>query len=320
MSRCLVPFLAYILSFIPLLAQQSPGFASVPQSTNLIAFMATPVDMTYTDGTAEHGTGFFFRVYSPADPTIKGPQWRQVLKTYVVTNRHVIKPQKFDSFETLSFSLRKQVGAGTDWVPVTIKNKEEIGKRLHLIRDSPIDVAAIDVGDLVEKEYQDAYKSGGNTLSPVEAITSENYPGASPLTVEAGDDVIVIGYPSLFLDEYNKLPMLKRGLLITPWGMKFDGQDEFLIDYKGFHGDSGGLVISRPTDITVKQGPGVNNLLLSETKHFIFLGVYSGEPTKPGKMTETDDAIVQEKIRVDTGQVWYWYTVQQTIDAPAFGK
>jgi hypothetical protein len=318
MNRCLAPFLACILPLTPLFAQQS-GFMSIPQSNNLIAFLTTPVDVTYSDGSKESATGFFFNVLAPGDPTIKGPQWRQVLKTYVVTNRHVIHPEKLDSFETLSFSLRKQVGSGTDWVPVTIK-KEAIGKRLHLIRDSPIDVAAIEVGDLVEKENQDAYKSGGTSLLPNEAITSENYPGASPLTVEAGDDVIVIGYPNLFADEYNKLPMLKRGLLITPWGMKFEGLDEFLIDYKGFHGDSGSLVISKPTDIAVQQGPGNNNILLSETKHFIFLGVYSGEPFKRGQIRDTDDATVQEKIKVDTGQVWYWYTVQQTIDAPAFGK
>jgi hypothetical protein len=269
------------------LAQQSSGFVSKPQSTNLIAFMTTPIDVTYTDGSAEHGTGFFFRVYAPADPTIKGPQWRQVLKTYVVTNRHVVHPEKLDSFETLSFSLRKQVGSGkTDWVPVTIK-KEAIGKRLHLIRDSPIDVAAIEVGDLVEKEYQDAYKSGRTpTLLPAEAISSENYPGAggAPSTVDAGDGVIVIGYPNLFEAEYNKLPMLKRGLLITPWGMKFEGQDEFLIDYKGFHGDSGSLVISKPTDIAAQKGPGINNILLSDVKQLIFLGVYSGEPFKPGQI------------------------------------
>lgn len=275
--------------------------------------------MTYTDGSSEHGTGFFFRVYGPGDPTIKGPQWRQVLKTYVVTNKHVIHPEKLDSFDTLSFSMRKQVESGTDWVPVEIK-KEEIGKRLHLIRDSPIDVAAIDVGDLVEKEYRDAAKSGGNTLQAIQGVSSENYPGgASPLKVEAGDEVIVIGYPNLFVDEYNKLPMLKRGLLITPWGMKFEGQDEFLIDYKGFHGDSGSLVISRPTDIAVSSYK-IDQLQISETKQFIFLGVYSGEPFKPGQIRDTDDAIVQEKIKVDTGQVWYWYTVQQTIDAPAFGK
>src|ERR1700733_13858449 len=99
-----------------------------PESNNFIAFMTTPVDMTFADGSAEHGTGFFFRVYSPADPTVKGPQWRQIQKTYVVTNRHVIHPEKFDSFETLSFSLRKKVGAGTDWFPVRVENKEEIGK------------------------------------------------------------------------------------------------------------------------------------------------------------------------------------------------
>jgi hypothetical protein len=126
----------------------------------------------------------------------------------------------------------------------------------------------------------------------------------------------VAGYPKLFFDEYNKLPILKRGLLITPWGMHYRGLDAFLIDYKGFHGSSGSIVISKPTDLIVENG----QLMSSATKQFLFLGIYSGEPEMPGTRTETDDAIIQEKIRVDLGQAWYYYTVQQTVSAPTYGQ
>jgi hypothetical protein len=58
--------------------------------------------------------------------------------------------------------------------------------------------------------------------------------------------------------------------------------------------------------------------MTSQDKQFLFLGVYSGEPYKPGEKRETEEAIVQEKIRADLGLVWYYYTVEQATQAPAF--
>ena len=34
------------------------------------------------------GTGFYYQKLAPADPA-KGPQWRAIEKTWLVTNRHV---------------------------------------------------------------------------------------------------------------------------------------------------------------------------------------------------------------------------------------
>ena len=249
------------------------------------------------------------------DPKINGPQWRSILKIYVVTNKHVIGTDKLDSIDTLSFSLRQKGNGETQWLPIVIKGPD-LPKRLHLIPDSPVDVAAIDVTDLTNNEMLASSKPGATPLEAFQGVSKDNFPGASPLSIESGDDVVVIGYPRLFTDEYNKLPMLKRGLLITPWGMKYRGEDNFLIDYKGFHGSSGSLVISKPSDITLQN----NQLMTSSTKQFLFLGVYSGEPFIPGDIKDTDDAIIQEKIKVDIGQVWYYYTVQQAIDAPAMAQ
>jgi len=291
-------------------AQQSSPPAQQTDA-GLIARMTTPIEITYTDGSKSSGSGFFFFVFGASDPKITGPQWRSIDKTFVITNRHVIQPDKLEKAETLSFSLRTKGTNGMEWLPILIKGKD-IKRVLHIIPDSPVDVAAIDVTKLVNKVYGDIAKSGQPALEPSLGVSKDNFPGASPLTVESGDDVIVVGYPRLFIDEYNKLPILKRGLLITPWGLKYRGQDDFLIDYKGFHGSSGSVVITKPSNIALQN----DHLMTSSSKQFLFLGVYSGEPFLPGDIKDTDDEIVQEKVKIDIGQVWYYYTVQQTIDCP----
>src|ERR1700733_11918100 len=39
---------------------------------------------------SSQASGFFYNRLGPADPTISGPQWRSLAKTWVVTNRHVV--------------------------------------------------------------------------------------------------------------------------------------------------------------------------------------------------------------------------------------
>lgn len=288
---------------------------SQQQDPGLLARMTTPVEVKYADGSTSSGTGFFFQVLLPGDPTKTGPQWRQIEKTYVITNKHVIQPQQLGGNDSVSFSLRGPGKVGTDWIPIEI-TKTDILRRLHVVPDSPIDVAALDVTDLVNQHLSDSVKKGGEPIEAFFAVSKENFPGSSPLSVESGDDVIVIGYPRLFSDEYNKLPILKRGLLITPWGLKYRGEDNFLIDYKGYHGSSGSLVISKPTNLAIQNGA----LTMSTTKQFLFLGIYSEEPFIRGEIKDTDDQTIQEKIKVDIGQVWYYYTIQQVLDSPALGK
>jgi hypothetical protein len=285
---------------------------------SLLPRLTSPVEVRFKDGQTSLGSGFFFQVLEPADPKSKEPQWRSVQRLCVITNRHVIQPEKFSSFEKLVFNLRVRHGDGADWLPIEI-NQTALAERLHLHPNAAVDVAAVDVLDLVRNEIM---KRTGNSpgtsrrqidLEPWFAVSRENFPGVSRLKIGAGDDVITIGYPKGLYDEFNKLPILKRGMLITPWGLRYGNLDGFLIDARFFHGSSGSIVISRPTDLLMENG----RLLSNTVKEFLFLGVYSGEPFSLGPQRDTDDAVIVEKRRADLGLVWYYYTVEQALQAPS---
>ena len=66
---------------------------------------------------------------------------------------------------------------------------------------------------------------------------------------------------------------MKSGIIASAWGYNFNGLPIFQIDAQLFPGSSGGLVISKPTNIAMIDG----NLKYNKIKQFVFLGVYSGE-------------------------------------------
>lgn len=280
--------------------------------------MTSPVEVHYIDGSASSGSGFFFEVLAPPNPDLPSNQPRTTLKAFLITNRHVITPppKQFDQIAKLVFFLRtRTTSGGVDWLPVELP-RAVLGPRLHFHSNPQVDVAAIDVFDLLTERQR---STAG--LIPWAAVSRENFPGDSPTEqhvnpdVYFGDDVVIVGYPKLFYDEYNKLPILKRGMLATPWRMRYRGNDTFLLDSQGFHGSSGSLVVSKPTVTYISRG---NLAHMSAGEMFVFLGIYSGEPFKMGPTTETDDAVTQEKVKAGLGEAWYYYTVDAATTAPPF--
>ena len=290
-----------------------------PASDDPSAFihqMTTPVDVYFKNGVKSEGSGFFYQIFEPGDPQKPGPQWRAIKGLYVVTNRHVVLPFGFENLEKLVFHLRRAGNNSVEWHPMEIP-AQELGRRLYLHPRREVDVAVVDVLDLVSRAVMSrpgaSDKEGKSDLYVWSAASQENFPKVSRLTISAGDDVLIVGYPRGFYDRFNKLPILKKGMLISPWGTRYENKDAFLVDMKSFKGSSGSIVISRPTNLLFEKGKWYSN----ETKQFLLLGVYSGEPwLLKEQVVETDTAFIKEKILVDLGLVWYPYTIEQAISAP----
>ena len=113
------------------------------------------------------------------------------------------------------------------------------------------------------------------------------------INVECSDDVLVVGYPMGFFDAQNIFPIVKRGIVASGWGLKWNGEPFFLVDVKLFPGSSGSVVLTKPVDHLLIGGkihhsPG--------GKQYAVLGIYSGEPyVGEGDSEET----------IDVGIVWY---------------
>jgi hypothetical protein len=271
-----------------------------PDAANL-AGLATPVEMKFSRGQRTSGSGFFYVELAPDDKKGQGPHWAAITNIYVVTAKHVIQPKRLKEVVSFTFALRLGKGDHVEWDRVQL-NSTELGSRLHLCRNESVDVAVVEVTDKMTAEMKKLINERTQVLS-YNGVNSDKFPGKSVLQVQPGDDVIVIGYPMGFFDTFNKLPVLKTGLLNTPIGMRFNGLDAFLLDFRYYEGSSGSLIISKPSRIAVtKEGL----LQTNSQPDYIFLGVYQGEEV-------WNDALAES---ADLGLGWYYYNVEEAIKNP----
>lgn len=252
------------------------------------------------------GTGFFYHVLGEKDPS-KDAQWRNIEQFFLITNRHVLLP-KIDGKENIpnqfTFHIRtiNELG-GVEWLPISL-DQNEILKRAKIHQDSNIDVAIIDVGDLV---IELAKKQIPISFS---CVGEDDFPGKNKINVEVTDDIIVAGYPKGFHDDFNKFPIVKTGIIASRWLSPFQGEPKFLIDTKLFPGSSGSIVISKPTNSVIEKG----HIFTREDKQFCFLGIFSGEPLQISAPIETDDIIITTKQSFNVGFVWYFYLIPKIIN------
>jgi len=283
------------------------------QDRDMILRMTTPIEVHFKDSVPHFGSAFYFqKLGAPADPAKAEPQWRATQALYLVTAKHVIEPTRIKNLNSITFYLRKPGTVGVEWLPITL-SPQEVRKRLHVSPNPVVDVAALDVLDLVEAEIMklvpkapERVEGGMVPIEPFGAVMEDNFVGKSKIKVSAGDDIVVIGYPRQFFDRYNKLPILKSGLLITPTGVRYDNMDAFLIDFKEYEGLSGSAVIGKPTDLVVDNGQIFVN---KEGKDFAFLGVYTGQRYKRSRATG-------EEKTADLGICWYYYNLNDAVNAP----
>lgn len=251
------------------------------------------------------GSGFFYNALGEKDPS-KDSQWVKVEGTWLVTNRHVALPKINDTEiipDTFTFNLRQIVNDKIQWLPITL-SKNDYLERLKVHCDNIVDVAVIEVGDLIVEQI----KAGVSLVSHA-GLTSDHLPQNSKLSINVGDDILVAGYPRGFYDMENKFPIVKSGIISSKWGCGFNGKPVFLIDSKLFPGSSGSVVLTKPQYVAVIDG----NLMYNKDGSYIFLGIYSGEPIRQNAPIEFEDMTIIKKDSYNVGNVWYATLVPDII-------
>lgn len=181
---------------------------------------------------------------------------------------------------------------------------------LKLHKDKNVDVAVLDVSQFVNdviKEYVQSEKKPSIYLPA--SLSNKHLPENQPLTIDVTSDIIVASYPKGFYDKFNKFPIVKSGIVASGWGLNFNGKQMFQIDAQLFPGSSGGLVISKPTNIAFIDGC----IKYSKHKEFVFLGIYSGEYLWQEKVT-IDGKETKVNRSYGLGNVWYSCLVPQIIN------
>ena len=280
--------------------------ALAPMNVNDTLHLLTTIVVASSTSGQSQGTGFFYQRLEPK--TTDGPQWRQIADTWLITNRHVVlsRPDGSEAIpDSLSFHMRRIEANGLRWEAVLLDRKA-VGERTKFHADREVDIAAINVHDLLI----DKIKSESSKYAQWCAVHSKQFAGHNNIEIEASDDILVIGYPRGFYDEVNLFPIVKSGIIASRWGAHFGGKPYFLIDAKLFPGSSGSIVISKPTNLVVKDG----QILHAKEKQFSFLGVFSGEPYRRERPVELDDMVIIQKSGYNVGVVWYAHPIEETVN------
>jgi len=170
------------------------------------------------------GTGFFFNFR--INDTITVPA--------IVTNRHVVRNSKdgylvFSLADTGNFRIYGKVQQ------VTVK---DLKSKCIYHPDTTVDLAIIPINPILE----DYRKKGIDLLYvPFEEALIPN--DSIKRTLTSIENIYMIGYPFGTKDEYNNLPIIRRGITATPLNLNYDGRKEFLADIPVYFGSSGSPII-----------------------------------------------------------------------------
>lgn len=187
------------------------------------------------------GTGFFF-VFEIEDYAYP----------YIITNKHVI--------------------GNSDKVTIRISLKPEgdiVNKKIFEISgvnniklnhsSGNVDLCAIPAIDIFNENHQMDIAYLTQRDIQLDAIKNLNFV----------EEILMVGYPRGISDEYNNLPVFRKGITATHPGIKFNNQKLFLIDMTITNGSSGSPVyLYNPNGYTDRMG----NAYLGQER-FLFLGV-----------------------------------------------
>ena len=272
----------------------------------------TTLIVTETPQGSVQGSGFFYSVSDRTDPD--GPQYQWVrTDIWVITNRHVVIP-KLNGEEihpsSITVHLRRWDTSGRpSWAEVVLSG-EDITERVRLHPNERVDVAAINMSELLRQEVE-SNQGRFNYASPFcldRGLLARN---VREIQVEASSDVLVVGYPRGFYDDVNLFPIVKSGIVASKWGVGFRGDPYFLIDAKLFPGSSGSVVLSKPIDMVMRDGQLF--VLQNEDKAFSLLGVFSGEPVTQTEPVTVGDFTIAQTLGYDLGVVWYADAVEEIL-------
>jgi hypothetical protein len=76
------------------------------------------------------------------------------------------------------------------------------------------------------------------------AFTSENLPNAEDV-IPIGQPVLIPGFPLGFHDGLHHFPVVRQGIVASPYGWRFQGTGRFLTDARTHRGISGAPVVMR---------------------------------------------------------------------------
>ena len=150
--------------------------------------------------------------------------------------------------------------------------------------DPNVDLCVLPITSLFGQEYKLFLRTLDSTLIPAQADLE---------SLDAIEEILMIGYPNGLWDSINNMPIARRGITATPVYLNYEGKKEFVIDAACFPGSSGSpVLICDIGGYTDKKG----NLNWGKSR-VMFLGILYGGPqlTVAGEIKVVTIPHVQQK-------------------------
>lgn len=264
---------------------------------DFLSLVTTPIALFDDETPVCYGTGFYYAT-----------EWGGNKTVFLVTNYHVITGND-------DVRERKQAPKGNRIMFYTHIDEKNVGTVLATI--IPIknetqnlwlehDNKAVDIA-ILPIVYQLPVESPMYTID--EGLRSEKN------NISPSDLVTLVGYPRMFCDKKNSLPVYKTGHVASEFDYDFDGDPCFLIDISAFSGNSGSPVFSIDNNFKVEKG----ELKIYEKSTKNFLGIYSSQyELKESLLVEVlnnQDPLygVAHSLDMQLGVVWKGSLIEQII-------
>lgn len=184
------------------------------------------IETTTKDGKHRYGTGFFY------DFCFKERSEKQKWSILaLVTNRHVVEDADYGYFYVNKRGRNNGCAFGNKC------RLEFANSDLTHHPDEKIDLSIIPLKPVMQKNSLDLSNLFLNHTYVQLLPTDKQWNSFGP-----AEDLITIGYPNGFWDDYNNMPIFRRGFTATHPKLNFRGQEQFLIDSPIYPGMSGSPV------------------------------------------------------------------------------
>ena len=173
----------------------------------------------------------------------------------IVTNKHVLEGSSVIELNLSCFEDESK----------TIKRSFPIVDQLIINHPDPqVDLCLIKIAPLLN--------SLGNTQLKIVFLREENIITNSYIedNVSNIEDITIVGYPDGIIDEFNNLPIVRKGITATSIKYDFNSKKEFLIDSAIYGGSSGS-----PVFIFNQGSYSIKNTLCAGDRLFLIGIVYA---------------------------------------------